>query len=159
MATEKPRINLTMQPHHYDLVKRLAAAQGVSMASILSEVLEPAYPVLERVCVVLEAARRAKETQISGMREALSAAEAELVPIMYQATTQFDMFIDQAHKALGDSPDSGLPNATEAIRKARGASQGGNPRPVIRGSGLSTPPPENSQGNPRKARRKDKGGI
>lgn len=159
MATEKPRINLTMQPHHYDLVKRLAAAQGVSMASILSEVLEPAYPVLERVCVVLEAARRAKETQISGMREALSAAEAELVPIMYQATTQFDMFIDQAHKALGDSPASGLPNATEAIRKARGASQGGDPRPVIRGSGLSTPPPENNQKTPRKARRKDKGGI
>jgi len=158
MATEKPRINLTMQPHHYDLVKRLAAAQGVSMASILSEVLEPAYPILERVCVVLEAGRRAKETQISGMREALSAAEAELVPIMYQATTQFDMFIDQAHKALGDSPASGLPNATEAIRKAQEASKGGNPRPVIRGSGLSTPPTRKDQGTPGKARRKAKGG-
>jgi hypothetical protein len=128
------------------------------MASVLSEVLEEVYPVLERVCVVLEAARRAKETQVSGMREAVAAAEAELVPIMYQATTQFDMFIDQAQRALGDVPDD-VPTATEAIRKARGASKGGNPRPVIRGSGLSTPPPGKKQGTPGKARRKAKGGI
>ena len=103
MPTPNPRINLTMQPHRYELVKRLATVQGVSMASVISEVLEEVYPVLERVCVVLEAARMAKETQRAGMREAVAAAEAELVPIIDKAVAQFDMFIDDAQKALGGS--------------------------------------------------------
>lgn len=153
MPTVKPRINLTMPPHRYDLVKRLAAAQGVSMASVISEVLDEVYPVLERVCVVLEAARRAKETQISGMREAVAAAEADLAPLMYQATTQFDMFIDEAQKALGEQPDS-TQSATEAIRKARAAAKGSDPRPVIRGSGSNPPTPDATPEKPGKARQK-----
>lgn len=157
MPTEKPRINLTMQPHRYELVKRLAAAQGVSMASVLTEILDQVWPVLERVCVVLEAARRAKETQLVGMREAAAAAESELVPIMYQATTQFDMFIEDAQKAFGE-PLVEAPTATETIRKARSASKGANPRPVIRGSGLSAPPTGLEQGKPRKADQKGDSG-
>ena len=155
MPTAKPRLNLTLQQHRYDLLKRLADIQGVSMSSVVTDVMEEVYPVLERVCVVLEAAQLAKKTSKEGLREAISKAEGELAPILYRAVDQFDMFIDDAAAALGVDPQSS-PKAAEAIRKAQGipsAGEGGEvsaraeappprrrggPRPVIRGSG-STP--------------------
>ena len=150
MPSTNPRIALTMQPHRYDLLKRLAVLQGCSMASLVTGVLDEIYPVLERVCVVLEAAQRAKETSKEGLREAVAKAENELVPLIYRAVDQFDMFIDDAAKSVGADLTS-QERASEAIRKAQGVEGGtvrarardarpepaANPRRVIRGSGSS----------------------
>ena len=62
MRTFNPRVGLTLKPHRYDLLKRMAALQGVSMASLVTELLEEFYPVLERVCVALEMAKGAQES-------------------------------------------------------------------------------------------------
>lgn len=151
MPTSNPRIQLTVPPHRYDLIKRLAAAQGVSMASVVTDIMDEVYPVLERVCVVLEAAKQAQETGKQGLREAVAQAEADLVPFLYQAVDQLDIFMEDAAKSVGVelSPDT---RAADAIRKAaatqqlsqqtapRGAAGGGDanartPRHVIRGSG------------------------
>ena len=151
MPTANPRIQLTVPPHRYDLIKRLAAAQGVSMASVVTDIMDEVYPVLERVCVVLEAAKQARETGKQGLRDAVAQAEADLVPILYQAVDQLDIFMEDAAKNVGVdlSPDT---RASEAIRKAQdashsrqqmappGAAGGGSaksrtPRHVIRGSG------------------------
>ena len=70
MPTAKPRLNLTLPQHRYDLLKRLADIQGVSMSSVVTDVMEEVYPVLERVCVVLEAALLAKKTSKEGLRVA-----------------------------------------------------------------------------------------
>ena len=51
---------LTLPPHRYDLITRLAALQGVSRAYLVNDMLEEIYPVLERVCVVLEAAKQSQ---------------------------------------------------------------------------------------------------
>lgn len=151
MPTIKPRIKLTLQPHRYDLIKRLAAAQGVSMASVVTDIMDEVYPVLERVCIVLEAAKQAQETGKQGLRDAVAQAEADLVPFLYQAVDQLDIFMEDAAKKVGVdlSPDT---RASDAIRRAQTASQsrqqmppdggagGGDaatrtPRHVIRGSG------------------------
>lgn len=146
MPTIKPRIKLTLEPHRYDLIKRLAAAQGVSMASVVTDIMDEVYPVLERVCIVLEAAKQAQETGKQGLRDAVAQAEADLVPFLYQAVDQLDIFMEDAAKKVGVdlAPDT---RASEAIRKAQEASQsrqqiagGGDaksrtPRHVIRGSG------------------------
>lgn len=151
MPTSNPRLQLTLSPHRYDLIKRLSVIQGVSMSSVVTDILDEVYPVLERVCVVLEAAKQAQETGKQGLRDAVAQAESELVPILYQAVDQLDIFMEDAAKSVGFelSTDS---RAAEAIRRAQapqqtsqqiapqGAAGGGSakartPRHVIRGSG------------------------
>lgn len=150
MPTSNPRIQLTVPPHRYDLIKRLAAAQGVSMASVVTDIMDEVYPVLERVCVVLEAAKQAQETGKQGLREAVAQAEADLVPFLYQAVDQLDIFMEDAAKTVG-ADLSPTAKAGEVIRKAQRVRQhdtaqperaGGlvagearTPRHVIRGSG------------------------
>ena len=78
MPTINPRISLTLPPHRYDLITRLAALQGVSRAYLINDMLEEIYPVLERVCVVLEAAKQSQESVKNGLRDAVQQAEDEL---------------------------------------------------------------------------------
>lgn len=155
MPSKNPRIALTVQPHRYELLKRLSEFQGTTMAGLISDTMEMMYPVMERVCVVLEAAKKAEQTSKDGFKESIAKAEAELLPIMYEAVSQFDMFVDEAAKSVGAPHDSAI-RAEAAIREimgrddaagaggpdvsARAGASGspamGDPRPVIRGSGI-----------------------
>ena len=153
MPTKNPRINITVTPERYELLKRLAGFQGTTMAGLVSETMELMYPVMERVCVVLEAASRAQESSKEGLRESIAKAEAELLPLLYQAVDQFDLFVDESAKSIGVNFDA-EGKASDAIRNAmneerqsqqaapRGASGGieattAGPLRVIRGSGLT----------------------
>lgn len=155
MPSKNPRIALTVQPHRYELLKRLSEFQGTTMAGLISDTMEMMYPVMERVCVVLEAAKKAEQTSKEGFKESIAKAEAELLPIMYEAVSQFDMFVGEAAKAVG-APDDSATRAESAIREIMsrdqatgeegptmsrmrgvvGSTDSGNPRPVIRGSGI-----------------------
>jgi len=101
MPTALPRLTITIQPHRHDLLKRLAALQGSSMAGVITETMELVYPVLERVCIVLEAAQRAQETRKDGLRAAVAKAEQELAPTLYEAISQFDLFMDEIGDQVG----------------------------------------------------------
>ena len=68
MPTTNPRLSLTLPPHRYDLITRLATLQGVSRAYLVNDMLEEIYPVLERVCVVLEAAKQSQASVKHGLR-------------------------------------------------------------------------------------------
>lgn len=158
MPTKNPRINITVKPERYELLKRLAAHQGTTMSGLVSETMEMMYPVMERVCVVLEAAKMAQESSKDGLRKTIAKAEAELLPMLYEAVGQFDMFVDDAAKSVGVEHDASA-HAVNIIRDimdkeaaigAAGAggtdarkragvpapAAKGNPRPVIRGSGF-----------------------
>ena len=116
MPTVKPRINITVTPERYELLKRLAGHQGTSMSGLVSETLEMMYPVMERVCVVLEAAKMAQESSKEGLRQTIAKAEAELLPMLYQAVGQFDLFVDDAAKSVGVDTNSSE-HATNVIRE------------------------------------------
>jgi hypothetical protein len=156
MPTKNPRINITLRPERHELLRRLAALQGTSMSGLISETMEMLYPVFERVCVVLEAAKLAQESSKEGLQQAINQAEDELLPMLYQAVDQFDMFMDDAGKSVGIAPpekrsDEIISRILESSRsevQRRGgpacgeissfnlsAESGQNPRPVIRGSG------------------------
>lgn len=117
MPSKNPRINLTISPLRYDLLTRLAKLQGTSRAALISETMEVVYPVLERVCVVLEAAQRAQETTRQGLRDSVAKAEAELMPMLYQAINQFDLFIEDTADSMGVELDH-RDRAFTAIQKA-----------------------------------------
>ena len=165
MPTIKPRIKLTLEQPRYDLLKRLAALQGVSMAALVTDMLEEFYPVMERVCVVLEAAKQAQATSKQGLRDAVAQAEAELLPLAKATMSQFDLFLEGVEQSItapapaggagvvparaGAAPSS-PPVDAKASRKRSQA--GANPRVVTRGSGSSTPLPSQPSTTPRKQR-------
>jgi predicted DNA-binding protein len=126
MATMKPRITITLAEHRYELLRRLASARGVTMSSIVSDLVETVADSMERVCVVLEAAKRAPVEMDEGLRAALK-----------HVTNEFEW---HASKAI-DQHDLFLSLAVESVDAA-------DPRPVITG----VRSPEQSGGKPSAAR-------
>ena len=162
MPTINPRLQLTLPPHRHALLKRLAGLQGVSMSALVVDILDEFYPVMERVCVVLEAAAQAQATSKQGLKDAVAQAEAELVPLAQATLSQFDLFMQRVEGSISSADSEGVvvgARAPAAAPKRRpkapsqDASQGAlNPRVVTRGSGSVTPLPSQASTNSRKAR-------
>lgn len=137
MPTTNPRIAITLNPHRYDLLKRMAGLQGVSMASMVTELLEEFYPVLERVCVALEHAKLAQESSKQGIRESAVSAYQKIIPLTQAANGQLDLLLDavmglpvgEVSPTVGARPHGG--------GRDRNVGEAGavNPRVVTRGSG------------------------
>lgn len=62
MATNKPRITVTISPATYELLKELSELNEESMSSTVGGLLEQVAPVLERMNRILKAANAAKES-------------------------------------------------------------------------------------------------
>lgn len=156
MPTINPRLQLTLPPHRHALLKRLAGLQGVSMSALVVDILEEFYPVMERICVVLEAAAQAQATSRQGLRDAVAQAEAELVPLAQATLSQFDLFMSRMDDATGVGTERARSAHTVPTSSAPPTSpkeDALNPRVVTRGSGLSTPLPAKAVTTSRKARR------
>jgi uncharacterized protein (DUF1778 family) len=150
MATTKPRITVTLQPHSYDVIRRLAAAGGETMSKIVGDMLDVAIPSLERVVLVMEQAASMSQEAREGMRASFARAEADMAPGLANLIEQRDAFIDDVVGAI--EPDGkakkrltgageGAPAATArtapaAAKKAK--KEGSTPVPVTRGSGTES---------------------
>jgi uncharacterized Ntn-hydrolase superfamily protein len=62
MSPTKPRITITLEPVTALQLKRISELTGNSQSSMVSEVLEQAVPVFERLIKVLEAAQAAQQS-------------------------------------------------------------------------------------------------
>lgn len=144
MATTKPRVHVTLEPHRYDLLRRLAGLQGVSMSHVIADLLETVAPPLERVVCVLEAAQVAQTDFKSGLLAACDRAEASLLPAALAAVDQFDLFIADASAAVAGAAQADTSPAADAVAQ--------DPRPVI--TGVRSP-----GGKPRKAGGKGVSGV
>lgn len=129
MPTAKPRLSITLDPPRYELLRRLAALQGVSAAHILADLLETVAPVLERTCVALENAQRASQDVRENLRRAALEAEQAILPMAGTALRQFDMFCAAV-------PPAAAGDALAAPGAAR--ERPADPRPVI--TGVRSPP-------------------
>jgi hypothetical protein len=130
MATEKPRITITLEPERYALLKRLASYQEQSMSALVGELIETVAPTLERVCEAVEAAMQAKKGVRENLRRVAEQSEAALIPHLEAATAQLDMFLASAIAAGAEG--EGATRVTERSDGRRGAASR-NPRPVITG--------------------------
>ncbi len=151
MATTKPRIQVTLKPSQYDLLKRLAKVQKRPMSAVLSELFDEIEPVYERMATVLEAAMRAQASAKKGMVDAFKATEEEMRPHVAAAMGQFDLL----EQSFGLSA-SGSGGATSGATTGPVAA---TPALVTRGSGIPRahtqtaplPPPQFNV-SPRKSR-------
>lgn len=151
MATEKPRITITLNPHVYATLKRMSELGGQSMSSIISELLDSVHEPLMRTVAFLDAAAQAPKQVKDGLRQSFETVERELYGVVGYSVAQMDWLTDQLGKQVEGTPISasgtqvGAPAG--ALSRARGSGECGgnsstsrrksNPPSVIRGSGIT----------------------
>lgn len=156
MATEKPRITVTLPPRSHEVLARFAKLNGQSMSSVVAEFVELVVPSLVRAVAFIERAQGAGDEVKAGMLSSLQKAERDLFPLLEKALVQGDMFlaqmgdITQASGAADAAPGVGAQAAARAgtgrrggrkVRRAvsaGGAEASSTPVPVTRGSGGPT---------------------
>lgn len=82
MATQKPRITITLEQDVYDTIRGLSDVQGVTMSGLVSEFLTMVNPVQQKV---LKAAKKAQSLSVeskAGMVSSLEASEAQLTEML-----------------------------------------------------------------------------
>ena len=77
MPTAKPRLQVTLRPHTYLLLGRLAKLRRTSKAAIVAEFVEEVAPVLQRVAAVMEKAAEAQNWKTQ-WRKDMEAMQDEL---------------------------------------------------------------------------------
>lgn len=82
MATEKPRITVTLTPSAHAVLTRLAALTKQSQSGIVGDMVEQAEPLFERTVRLLEAAniakQQARDKALDGMAAAQELIERQL---------------------------------------------------------------------------------
>jgi hypothetical protein len=143
MATDKPRITITLEQDQYLVLKRMADLQGGSMSRIVSDLLSEVVPVLNSVCDSLELAKKAQDDVRANLRRVAEEAQNDLEPIARMFSDQFDMFASELERLASDaSQQAAEDDATRepgSDRRARrgagvGASEAVGPRSVITGA-------------------------
>jgi len=142
MATSKPRITVTLEPRTYDVVSRLARANGQSMSKVITDFLLVAEGQMQRAVVILEAAAGASDQARQGVRRTLERAESALVPALLQAIEQQQLELDELSHESGLDPAEIREHLADArlADSGRGRVAGANrapspPVPVTRGVG------------------------
>lgn len=131
MATSKPRITITMEQQHYDVVQRLAKLQGKPMSKVVTELLTEIVPVLAKVADSLAIAVNAHANVKQKMVQAAEQAEQDFQPLMAQAIDQFDLFASQLAAVVEGESAAAAPVAAAG---AAGGDDAPSPRPVITGA-------------------------
>ncbi|MFG9532855.1 hypothetical protein ACEP3C_31445 [Pseudomonas aeruginosa] len=82
MATQKPRITITLEQDVYDTIKGLSEAQGCTMSGLVSEFLTMVNPVQQRVLQAVKKARALSVESKADMVASLEAGEAQLTQML-----------------------------------------------------------------------------
>lgn len=125
MATNKPRITITLDPKTYNVLKVISDCGDKTMSGFVAELLDAAMPTLERMAVTFQAIKTAQVAEQQKFLSSMDRAQAALEPSVMQAIGQFDLFLASVEGAVSGR---GAPACGEALPGAA------DPRLVTRGS-------------------------
>lgn len=163
MPTNKPRIQVTLEPSTYEAVTALAQASGQSRSSVIAEMIHQSEEPIRRVTAILQAAAVSRRELAAGTRAAVAGAAERLTDLEVQVLQIADQLVGQ----LGLNLE---PPAVHPAGRASGLSDGRkrgsaeDPRPVTRGSGFQKSRPEQKAKRPAtpalaRVSRKKRGGV
>ena len=131
MPTAKPRITITLSDEQHITLQSLAKVQGVSMSSIVVDLLDTTLPVLQRLTEVLKNASEAPQAVLDGLKASLDSAQVDMLGHGKAAMNQLDLLVQMSGGVdAGDTAPSGAPAASP---------QG---RPPTSNRGVRNVPPE-----------------
>ncbi len=136
MATNKPRITVTLNQEAYEALEQVAKIQGGSMSAVLAEVWEEAAPVMLRVVKLVLEAQAAKAGVGDRIREIATEAELSMVPLARELISNLDMFEESIRGAIGVQQGGGeVAGGGEGSGAAGGVLSSATSAPKVRGKG------------------------
>lgn len=126
MPTNKPRVQVTLEPSTHEVIERLAELQGRTRGSVIAELLDAVAPSLSRTVALIEAAKEAPESVRKGLIQVVQGAHDDLLEVVGDAHKQVDLLGEEMGKL-------GAP-----VREA-------NPHVVTRGSGRGVKKPKTTK--------------
>jgi len=82
MATQKPRITITLDQDVYDTIRGLSEAQGCAMSGLVSEFLAMVNPIQQRVLRAVKKAQALNVESKASMFANLEQAEAQMIEML-----------------------------------------------------------------------------
>ena len=107
MPTAKPRITITLSDEQHSTLQSLAQVQGVSMSSIVVDLLDTTLPVLQRLTEVLKNASEAPQAVLDELKASMDNAEADMVGHGASVLNQLDLLVGLSGGAGADAAASG----------------------------------------------------
>ena len=131
MATTKPRITVTLTQRQHDVLRVISDCGGQPMSAFISDMLEQALPVLERMAESFRKIKAAQDEQKKRIVEELEQAQAEVEPVLEQVLGQFDLFMAKIEQAAGAAPagSEATPAAAPAAASTPATNRGVTPSP------------------------------
>jgi len=147
MATQKPRITVTLDQDVYDTIRGLSDVQGVTMSGLVSEFLAMVNPVQQRVLRACQKAQALNTESKASMVSSLEASEAQLTEMFGPLLALMDQLVDEQP-----------PHSNTGVTNSNDTTQGENKTPRKarpRASQLDifdtkTPKPKNTKTQQRK---------
>lgn len=130
MATNKPRITITLSKHQHDVLRAISECGGQPMSTFVSEMLEAALPTLQRMAVTFQKVKQAQVQERGKFLESMDRAQAAIEPVVMNMVDQFDLFLNRMDEAAGGAPDGSgaTPAAPSAAAAAPTTNRGATPR-------------------------------
>lgn len=94
MATQKPRITVTLEQDVYDTIRGLSDAQGCTMSGLISEFLSMVNPVQQRVLQAVKKAQSLNVESKADMVASLEASEAQLTEMLGPLLAMMDQLAE-----------------------------------------------------------------
>lgn len=107
MPTAKPRITITLSDEQHATLQSLSQVQGVSMSSIVVDLLDTTLPVLQRLTEVLKNASEAPQAVLDGLKATLDDAEASMLGHGTGVMNQLDLLVAMSGGEGADAAASG----------------------------------------------------
>ena len=93
MATQKPRITVTLTQRQHDVLRSISESSGQPMSAFLSEMLEVSMPTIERMAVTFQKIKQAQSVERDKYLQSMDETQTVLEGIAQQAMGQFDLFL------------------------------------------------------------------
>lgn len=104
MATSKTRITISLSDHTHQVISELARLQKRPKSAIVSEMMDTSAPVLERVCMALQAAEMASTTMRSSLAGSLSDSQQKVEGFLAESLDIFDEAIEPLERSQSNIP-------------------------------------------------------
>jgi len=101
MATNKPRITITITENQHRLLRSLSENSGQSMSSFITEFLTVTEPTLERMAATFQRLKQARDFDTKRIADQLQDTQDVLEPLAMQSLDQFDLFLGKIEEAAG----------------------------------------------------------
>lgn len=111
MPTSKPRITVTLTEEQHAVLRRISAAGGQSMSGVISEFMQMAQPVLERMAATVQQLKEDRDADQQMIARMLSELHAErerkaALALFRASPNVLPRTVEHSVPAAGTEPDA-----------------------------------------------------